>query len=123
MSQPILSVGVWVSLPTEVRNKFRSLFGINKSGITEVDDNRIVSDGTTHTDLSVLTIPKLQEYTGDKSDDFYKLFYKAVEKINNELNPVTVLDDNPITVIIEPTSEVKETKKRGRPAKAHAAKE
>jgi len=112
MSQPILSLGVWASLPNEVRYRIRALFNIPKTGVTEVNDGILVSDGTTHTDLSNLTIEKMQSYVGESVLDFYKLFDLMVAKVNDELYPpkATVEPSDTITVIVEP-------KKKGRPAK------
>lgn len=117
MSQPILSLGVWVSLPNEVRHKIRSIFSIPKSRATEVDDGKLVSDGTTHEDLKVLDVVKMQAYTGETETDFYKLFDKVVAKVNDGLYPKTTVasQSDSVTVIIEP-------KKRGRPRTIHGTK-
>lgn len=87
---------MWVSLPNEVRYKIRSIFGIPKSGATEVNDGRIVSDGTTHEDFKHLTVEKMQSYVGDTSTDFYKLFDKVLAKVNDEINPKTVPEVAPV---------------------------
>jgi len=111
MSQPILSLGVWVSLPTEVRNRIRAVFSIPKSEATEVNDGRIVSDGTSYNDLATLTTEKMQAYLEDSGNDFHKLFDKVVAKINDELYPSVVP-----TALAVPEVKV-EVKHRGRPRK------
>lgn len=118
---PLLSIGTWVSLPTEVRHRIRGIFHIPKSSNTHVDDGVILTDGVTNEDLKTLTISKMQIYLSDESSDFHKLFDKVVSKVNDELNPqkqtltesTLVSSDEPITIIIEP-------KKRGRPSKKNA---
>jgi hypothetical protein len=114
--QPILSMGMWVSLPTEVRHRVRVAFNIPRSATVDVNDGVVVSDGTTPEDFKALTIEKMQTFLGDTSNDFHKLFDKVVAQVNEELMGKTiaknlvVMDDKPITVIVEP-------KRRGRPAK------
>ena len=110
--QPILNIGMWVSLSPEVRNKIRSVFNIPRSGNVIVNDGRIETDGTTFDDFKVLTIQKMQEYVGDTSTDFHKLFDKVVDKVRNELNPVGKVEVVP--PIVAPMAPVI-PKKRGRP--------
>jgi hypothetical protein len=119
--QPIISIGMWVSLPNEVRHRIRSIFHIPKSSNTHVDDGVILTDGVTNEDLKTLTISKMQIYLSDESSDFHKLFDKVVAKVNDELYPkkqiltesVLISSDEPLTIITEP-------KKRGRPSKKNA---
>ena len=99
--QPIMNIGVWVSLPNEVRIKIRSVFNIPRSGNVSVLDGKIETDGTTFEDFQHLTIEKMQEYTGEKHSDFYKLFDKVLAKINEEMNPIGKVD------VIPPVIEVK----------------
>ena len=100
MSTPILSLGMWVSLPIEVRNRIRVLFDVPRSQATEVDDGRLVSDGTTHKDFEAITIEKMQKYLNDTSDDFHKLFDKVVAKINDimlaPMSPSALVDNNDV---------------------------
>ena len=82
---PILSAHTWVSLPNEVRYKIRSIFNIPRSSNTVVNDGVIETDGTTNEDFKALTIEKMQEYLGDTSTDFHKLFDKVLERVSDEL--------------------------------------
>lgn len=115
--QPVLNIGMWVSLSQEVRNKVRSIFDIPRSGNVEVIDGRIQTDGTTYEDLKFLTVEKMQKYTGDTHTDFHKLFDKVLVKVNEELNPIGKVDVVPPIV---PVAVVPVIKKRGRPAKTNA---
>lgn len=116
---PILSISMWVSLPTEVRYKIRSLFSIPRSSNTVVSDGHIETDGTTTEDFKHLTIAKMQEYLDQDITDFHKLFDMVVAKVTDDIEgrkpteTIMASSDSPMTVIIEP-------KKRGRKAKAHA---
>ena len=86
--QTILSTHMWVSLPTEVRYKIRTLFNIPRSSNTVVDDGVVLTDGTTHADLSHLTVEKMQEYLGESSTDFHKLFDQVVARAIDELSGI-----------------------------------
>ena len=112
---------MWVSLPNEVRYRIRAIFNIPKSGATDVNDGRVVSDGTTYEDLKLLTTEKMQEYLKDDSTDFYKLFDKVVAKVNDELYPkkIEVKPTDGLNIVIEPNVVIPEKKKRGRPSKKH----
>ena len=112
---PSVSIGSWVSLPSEVRSRIRTLFEIPKSSTVDVIDGVIATDGVTHEDFKVLTVEKMQKYLGDESTDFYKLFDKVVATVMEELmgvkkDTVQVSSDSSVTIVIEP-------KKRGRPKK------
>lgn len=87
MNPPILSIHMWVSLPNEVRYRIRTLFNIPRSSNTIVSDGVIETDGTTNEDFKALTIEKMQNYLGETSTDFHKLFDKVVAKIIEEMNP------------------------------------
>lgn len=118
---PILSIGTWVSLPTEVRHRIRGIFHIPKSSNTHVDDGVIITDGVTNEDLKTLTISKMQIYLDDDSSDFHKLFDKVVSRVNDELYPkVQNVTESIILSIDEPITVITEPKKRGRPSKKNA---
>jgi hypothetical protein len=116
---PIISTGMWVSLSNEVRYRMRTIFNISQSGITEVNDGRVVSDGTTYEDLKALTIEKMQKYVDNPTTDFHKLIDLTVAKVMEELYPkvpkeeVRVSTDAGVNIIIDAP------KKRGRPRKSN----
>lgn len=82
---PILSMHTWVSLSNEMRLRIRNIFNIPRSGHVIVNDGQIETDGTTPQDFASLTVEKMQEYLGDKSDDFYKLFDKVLARVQDEI--------------------------------------
>ena len=84
MSQVILNIHHWVSLPLEVRYKLRTIFHIPCSSSSVVSDGVLETDGTTVEDFKVLTIEKMQDYTGNKIDDFHKLFDLSVLKVSGK---------------------------------------
>ena len=77
----------WIELPTEVRSHLRKVFGLSKSGITEVRDQVLVSDGTTNDDLAVaFTKEKLCEYIGS-DETFARAWEIAISKAKYEIDP------------------------------------
>ncbi len=97
MSQPILNLHLWVSLPNEVRFRIRHLFKIPQSGNVFVNDGKIETDGTTVEDFKALTVEKMQDYLESKETDFNKLFDLVVKKIQEPI------------INANPTEDVKET--------------
>lgn len=104
---PILSMHLWVSLSNEQRIRIRSLFSIPRSQHVQVDDGKVITDGTTAEDFKALTIEKMQTYLNSPETDFHKLFDLVVVKVQNEIEgkPETVVEVVPVA-----------PKKRGRPA-------
>lgn len=85
MAQPILSISIWVALPTETRYRIRDLFAIPRSQHVFVDDGRLMTDGTTPQDFQTLTIEKMQSFLQSDSTDFYKLFDLTVAKVQEDI--------------------------------------
>lgn len=81
----ILSMHTWVSLSNEQRYRIRALFNIPRSSHVVVNDGKVETDGTTVEDFKHLTVDKMQEYLGNKSEDFHKLFDLVVAKIQDEI--------------------------------------
>ena len=76
----------WIELPADVRAHLSKKLGIVRTGISEIHDQQVVSDGFTNEDLKGITIPKLEEYVGS-TGEFTKLWAIAVSKANYELHP------------------------------------
>lgn len=73
-------------LPRDIRDRLRVVFNIPRSGITEVRDTELVSDGTTFEDLAVVTSEKMSEYVGSQ-ESFGRLWDLSIAKAKHELNP------------------------------------
>lgn len=74
----------WLSLPNEVRAKLKVVFGIPRSEGARIEDNKVMSDGHNHRDLTAITVEKMQDYTGSKQVDFFKLFDLTLDRIQAE---------------------------------------
>lgn len=80
----------WVDLPKEVRQRLSEVFGIERTGITEVRDQTVISDGYTNTDLQAITLEKMEEYIGSK-ETFHRAWELTLAKVKYELNPPTIV--------------------------------
>lgn len=80
----------WLDVPKDIREHLKKVFNIQRSGITEVRDNMIVSDGTTDDDLSVINKESMERYVGS-SGEFYHLWKTTISKAKYELYPPQIL--------------------------------
>lgn len=76
-----LVIPQWLALSQFQRQQLIANFGIPRSEGSNVVDNTVVSDGHTHEDLAHITIEKMQEFTGSKSDDFFTLFDETLDTL------------------------------------------
>lgn len=110
----------WVALPQIVRGTLKTHFGIRVSGSANVENgqfgSRIISDGSTDTDLAVVTVEGLQEFTGSSEKDFDALLAIASDMIVNP-KPIVVAE-----MVEQMVKEVKEIKKLAEDAKVGATK-
>jgi len=77
----MISQAYWLGLSKETRLKLAELFDLSRSTFTHVEGNTVVSDGYSLRDLAGITKEKMQEYTGETHDDFYKLLEATIEKL------------------------------------------
>lgn len=121
-SKPLLAYNIWLALPAETRVKLTALFSIPRTGEVIVRSMGLVNgniggevqqDGHAAKDLWAITVEKMQDFTGSKHEDFYKLFDETLKKLNAPL-----ATDNPKHIDnFEKNENVFIPKKRGRPAK------
>lgn len=84
--QKHISTASWMDLSWQVRTQLVKDLNIPKSKDVVLQDNVVLTDGRTQTDINqAITIKSLQEYTTSNSDDIFELFGKAVEKAEYEL--------------------------------------
>lgn len=76
----------WMLVPRVTREHLAHVFGVIKSGITEVHNETVVTDGRTIDDLAVITAPVMAEYVGSE-ESFGRLWELSVAKAHSELNP------------------------------------
>jgi hypothetical protein len=76
----------WVSLPKEVRVHLISVFGLVRTGVTEVINQEVKSDGFTNDDLKGITLEKMNGYIGS-TETFARAWELTLSKVNSELHP------------------------------------
>lgn len=77
---------LWMAQSKEVRNLLAERFELKKSGITEVRDQDVVSDGYTQDDLLGITQERMTDYVGSE-ESFPRLWELTVAKAHYELTP------------------------------------
>lgn len=79
----------WIDLPRDVRARLAQVFGLERTGITEVRDQTVVSDGYTNGDLQGITLDKMNQYIGSV-ETFPRAWEITLMKVKYELHPPTV---------------------------------
>lgn len=70
----------------KVRNHLAEVFHIVSSGVTEIRDQYVVSDGFTMDDLKGITLEKMCVYIGSQ-ETFMRAWEITLMKVKSELNP------------------------------------
>lgn len=109
----------WMLLDKETRDYLAKKFDIKVSGVTEVVDQRVVTDGRTMIDLEALSREAMCAFVGS-DETFARAFELTIAKAYSELHPPvgTIMgkeQQNSAVLSVEPV--VVAPKKRGRPAK------
>lgn len=77
---------LWMLASHEERVHIAHAFDLKKTGITEIRDNDVISDGYNSDDLSAITSEKMSEYVGSE-ESFPRLWELTVAKARAELHP------------------------------------
>ena len=72
--------------PKEIRDYLAQMWKIPRSGIAEIRDQEIISDGHTYEDLKVITHELMTEYIGSE-ESFLRAWEITVAKAHSELHP------------------------------------
>ncbi len=127
----------WTKLPISTRHTIAAVFGIRKTGSTEVANNQVVKDGYAIGDIeSRITVDELQKYLATEVTEMAILWLMLVDKTEGRSLPpiIPVVVETPIVQKPEQTIEqsnakpekirvvkaapvVVPPKKKGRPAK------
>jgi hypothetical protein len=85
MLSPQVTIPQWLQIPRELRGRIVEIFKIPRSGGTVVIDNVVTTDGYTHEDLSLLSLPVLQEYLQEPGEsDLFALMNLLIMKLQDE---------------------------------------
>lgn len=102
----------WMDLPKEIKDHLIKVFSIPRTGITEIRDQTVVTDGHTNTDLQSITAERMAAYIGSPADlAFSRLWEITLSKVKYELHPPAfeigadgIITDVPV---IPPTEPIK----------------
>lgn len=98
---------MWMLLPKETRTHLAYVFSIPVSGVTEIRDQEVITDGRTVVDLEALSADRMAEYVGS-TDTFARLFELTMAKAHSELHPpVGVIMASEPPAPVEPAPEAK----------------
>ena len=79
---------MWMTLPAEIKKVLIEEFNIKKTGVTEIFNNEVRSDGYTLDDLKVINIESMMKYVD--TNTFYAFPYlweMVLRKVDFILNP------------------------------------
>lgn len=112
----------------EIRDYLALMWKIPRSGITEIRDQEVLSDGHTYDDLKVITLDLMCEYVGS-NETFARAWELTIAKAYSDLHPPVGIIGAKVEVesdkdsAEEISSEIAQdntlvSKRRGRPAKS-----
>lgn len=79
-------VHLWMHLPRNERDRIAYVFDLNKTGITEIKDEAVITDGYNQGDLMGITAEKMETYVGSTAS-FNRLWELTCAKAHAECNP------------------------------------
>ena len=80
----------WMTLSKETRDKLTVIFSVPKTGVVEVINDTVITDGHNNTDLQVITLDKLKAYTGQLKGTFSELLEMAINKASEANTAMTI---------------------------------
>lgn len=101
-----ITVQQWMLLPRETRIVLAEAFNIPRTGITEIIDDRVVTDGHSNDNLMVITKEKMCEWIGSE-ETFHRAWEICISKANGIVNPPVNIMPEPIETKSEPIVEEK----------------
>ena len=72
--------------PKEIRDYLAAMWKIPQTGITEIRDQDVISDGHTYADLAVITKQLMCDYVGSE-ESFGRAWELTCAKAHSELHP------------------------------------
>ncbi len=79
--EKVLYVSQWVQFGNEERLLMRELFSIPRSSGTIMLDGKLTSDGCTQSDLSAVTVEKMQRFLNSTEESFDILLANTLEEV------------------------------------------
>ncbi len=83
----------WMLQPRDIRLHLAKVFDIPRTGISEIRDQDVISDGHTIENLSAITLEKMCAYVGSE-ETFGRAWELTCAKAHSELHPpVGIIQD------------------------------
>lgn len=96
---------LWMLLSRETRDHLIKEFKVPKSGITEIRNEELLSDGRTLEDLKVINSESMANYVGS-DESFGRLFELTLAKSHAELHPpVGIINEGALEQVVPPKVE------------------
>lgn len=99
---------LWMIVPREERLHLVEVFGLERTGVVEVRDQDVITDGYTYDDLSRITREAMIEYVdSDGNDSFPRLWELTTAKARSDVNPAIILNipDGAMMHVVAPSQE------------------
>jgi len=99
---------LWMQLDSKIRAELVSAFNIQRTGITEIRDQVLISDGYSVEDLKVLTLEKMNEYIGSQEETVARAWEITCAKAKSVVYPPIAMEIPPTVVPMadEPKEEI-----------------
>lgn len=79
-------IPLWMLVPAAERLVLARDLAVPKSGVTEIRDQEVITDGHTNEDLANITAEHMAAYVGSE-DTFARLWELSVAKARSEVHP------------------------------------
>lgn len=100
---------LWMLLDKDIRIYLATVFEIPMTGVREIIDDRIISDGHSNADLMAITLEKMTSYIGSE-ETFPRAWEITCSKAKGELHPAINLQQETFPMADEPKDDIIETK-------------
>jgi hypothetical protein len=77
---------VWIALPKDVRDHLVEVFCLTRTGVTEIIDQTVKSDGYSNDDLKRISLENMCQYIGSE-ETFMRAWELTLAKVHSELHP------------------------------------
>lgn len=78
---------LWMQVPAEERKILAEVFNLEKTGIAEIRDQSVISDGHSNDDLLLITKDKMEAFIGSEAENFARAWELTVAKARSIVNP------------------------------------
>lgn len=98
----------WMHHSKEMRDKIARDFDLSRTGVTEIRDQDVISDGYTVHDLANITLNKMCAYIGSE-ETFARAWELTIAKVYSELHPPAgTIGSAPAVLLQPPVEDLKE---------------